>query len=777
MRQLIVTLGAPGSGKSTWIEQNGLAPFTLAPDNIRMMVQNPVMNVQGTTSVSMANEKQVWDILFQLLEARMKRGDFTVIDATHSKTSMITQYKELCQKYRYRCMVVDFSDIPVEQVLAQNKQRPVHKHVPEDYILNVVERLKAEKIAPGWTKMVKPHEFAEAAYFQPMDFSHWKKIHHIGDIHGCFDVLYGQVTGELQDDELYIFTGDYIDRGPQNRRTLQFLIDLAFVNVDGQIKPRRNVIFLEGNHERWLWEWANDETNDKTSRVFRNETMPDLEKPYHRIIKEFTQHEPKGFWNRILGKRETEEREYSFTHKEGLADFKKEVRQFYRILRQCVYYTYGEKTVFVSHGGFPTIPDKMEHLATHTFINGVGKYEDDIDAAWTEQTPESFYQVHGHRNVFRLPTEGSKRSYNLEGQVEMGGHLRIATLTKDGWATTEVKNDNFIQRKLAKAPTIAEDKLTPQILVDYLSNHKYIRRNQLTEDIASFNFTKEAFSDKKWDDINMKARGLFINTTSNEIVSRSYNKFFNVNERSFTKISYLADNLAFPVSVYTKPNGYLGIVGYDEMTDKLFISSKSENRGPFAIWFEELFYKTFTKEQVDFIKQTAKRENLSFTFEVILKDNDPHIIKYDKDHLVLLDLVHRDIIYKKEPYEHVQTVASVLGIPCKDRRYVFNDWLGFYNWYKHVNKNFSLEEEGFVIEDASGFMTKLKLPYYNFWKQMRSVQDQVVRGRVVNTSALYSARHNRVYNFMKSLDKEELRTMTIIDVRDKIEEEMNLHML
>jgi predicted kinase len=769
MRQLVVTVGAPGCGKSTWIEQMGLSPFTLAPDNIRMMVQNPVMNPDGRTTITMGNEKLVWDTLFTLLEERMKRGDFTVVDATHSKQSMITQYKELCQKYRYRCIVVDFSYISVEKVLAQNKMRPAHKHVPEDYILNVVERLKREKIAPGWTKVVSPQEFEKVAYFKPIDFSQWKKIHHIGDIHGCHDVLEQFLADGLKDDELYIFTGDYIDRGPQNYKTLKLLLYLAFVTKeDGTKKAAPNVVFLEGNHERWIWQWANDEIDEKTSRIFRNETMPQLEKPFNHVYTVAGTEPAEGFWNRLFGRMKEVTNDIHIVDKNALENFKKDVRQFYRILRQCMYYTYGEKTVFVSHGGFPQIPEKMEHLATHTYINGVGKYEDDIDAAWTEQTKEDMYQVHGHRNIYRLPVEGSSRSFNLEGQVESGGFLRIATLDENGWHTQELKNDNFIVRKVAKAPAIAEDKLTPELLIEYLSNHKYIRKNQLTESIASFNFTKEAFSDKKWDDINVKARGLFINTNTNEIVSRSYNKFFNVNERSFTKISALADNLVFPVKAYSKANGFLGIVGYDTENDDLFISSKSETRGQFAEWFKELFYKTFDENALNWIKNFLKTQNLSMTFEVILTELDPHMIKYDSNHLVLLDLVKRDVVYSKLPYNVVWETAQLLGVDCKKEVKVFENWLDFYTWYKDVSKDFGIEEEGYVIEDASGFMTKLKLPFYNFWKQMRGVKDQIASGRQVNTSALYSVRHNKVYNFMNSMDKEELKTLNIIQVRDKM---------
>lgn len=76
-------------------------------------------------------------------------------------------------------------------------------------------------------------------------------IHHIGDIHGCNTALqeYLAAEGGMKDDELYIFVGDYIDRGLQNAEVVKFLLS---------VMDRKNVLLLEGNHEKNLWLWANE---------------------------------------------------------------------------------------------------------------------------------------------------------------------------------------------------------------------------------------------------------------------------------------------------------------------------------------------------------------------------------------------------------------------------------------------------------------------------------------------------------------------------------------
>lgn len=82
MRDLILMRGAPGSGKSTWIAQNGLEWYTIASDNVRMMWSQPVPEpVTGEPTIRLWNENQVWDNIEAMIEYRMKNGQFIVLDA------------------------------------------------------------------------------------------------------------------------------------------------------------------------------------------------------------------------------------------------------------------------------------------------------------------------------------------------------------------------------------------------------------------------------------------------------------------------------------------------------------------------------------------------------------------------------------------------------------------------------------------------------------------------------------------------------------------------
>ena len=73
----------------------------------------------------------------------------------------------------------------------------------------------------------------------------YRRILAVGDIHGHFSKLlsvYRKVRFDASKD-LLIFLGDYIDRGPQVRECLAFLMELA---------EQKTVVLLRGNHEQMM---------------------------------------------------------------------------------------------------------------------------------------------------------------------------------------------------------------------------------------------------------------------------------------------------------------------------------------------------------------------------------------------------------------------------------------------------------------------------------------------------------------------------------------------
>lgn len=47
MRYLVFLRGIPGSGKSTFVRENNLEPYTISSDSVRLLLKPPVLSVTG----------------------------------------------------------------------------------------------------------------------------------------------------------------------------------------------------------------------------------------------------------------------------------------------------------------------------------------------------------------------------------------------------------------------------------------------------------------------------------------------------------------------------------------------------------------------------------------------------------------------------------------------------------------------------------------------------------------------------------------------------------
>lgn len=747
MRVLLLFRGAPGCGKSTFIKEHNLEQYTLSADSIRLQIQSPVLMPNGYMGISQKNDKDVWKILFNLLEKRMSKGEFTVVDATNSKTSEITRYKEFADKYRYRMYIVDMTDIPIDVVKERNANRlPGYKRVPDKAIDKMYARFATQKV-PSGVKVIKPEEL-DTVLYRPADFSKYKKIHVIGDVHSSYSALQEYLKDGIKEDNLYIFTGDYLDRGIEPVETVRFLLS---------IYKLPNVVLLEGNHEQLgLRNYAHN--IDDYSRNFKETTLPYL--------------------NKATGSGEIK---------------KSELRQLCRRFGQVCYFTYGDKKVLVSHGGLSSMKDNLIYVSTEQIIRGVGEYEDYLECAksFEENTDENTYQINGHRNITDAPVHATERCFNLEGKVEFGGHLRAVTLDETGFQTHEIKNNVFREKEEVVDVTLPKEDLTSDDVVKQLRANPFVKEKEMGN-ISSFNFTRDAFYKKHWDEQTTKARGLFIDTRDNSIVSRGYNKFWNVNETNATKIMNLKDTMKFPAAAYVKENGFLGLISYNKDIDDLMFATKSvvdyaSQEGDLVNVFKELYFELTTEEQRVVLLEYVKEHNETVICECVHQQKDPHIIEYDSNVIYLLDIISNDFDGIKVGYEDLQIAAKSFGLICKEKAFIFNNWEDFYGWYLEVTdedyKYNGRNIEGFVIEDVAGFMVKLKLVYYNFWKMMRGITHSVLkRGMIKNTASLYNAEANYFYGWLREhrdeyIHKDENEKIipddiSIIELRKRFKEDM-----
>lgn len=717
MRTLLLMRGAPGSGKSTYIEKNNLKKYALSADEIRLLIQTPIMQTNGNFAISQNNDK-VWSVLFDILEARMQRGEFTVIDATNSKTKEMTRYRELAKAYRYRIYCVDFTNLPIEICKERNKQRAEYKQVPDEVIDKMYARFNGQKI-PRDIEILKPDELNKIL-IKPLDVSKYNKITYIGDIHGCYTAL-REAIPEIKDDELYVFCGDYIDRGIENAEVLKFLCEIC---------EKPNVCLLEGNHDRAIYDYAHDVKTGK--KQFDDITYYELKKANVN---------------------------------------KKDLRILYRKMRQCAYYKYNDKLFFASHAGISKMPENLLYLATEQMIKGIGTYGEMrmVCDNWEKANPDVI-QIFGHRNVEDTPIRVNSCCYNLEGSVEFGGYLRMIAVDKNSIIEEKQIKNNIVATGEDVINEEEKNVLNIDTVIEDMRRSSWVKENKY-ENISAFNFNERAFRKGIWNEVTTRARGLFINTNTKEIVARSYDKFFRINEVEETQAIHLKSKFEYPLNVYVKYNGFLGILGYDKESDELIIASKSSLNGEHVGYFKELLKEKDLKK----IKKYLKDNNCSMVFEVIDIVNDPHIIKYNKNKVVLLDVINNDLQFNKIDYEELQFIASKFDFEVKELAYTLNNTQEFWNWYYMVQEgDYQYKNEyveGFVIEDHKGFMVKIKLDYYNNWKFMRGVLQQVKKqGYIGKTSSLTTKLHNDFYNWC--VQNKDILPQDIISAREMFENQL-----
>ena len=735
MRRLFLLRGAPASGKTTWVRDNGLAPYTISSDDVRLMISAPIYDIDGKLSIPQTETTEVWQFINRAISERMARGELVVLDATNLKSEDMRAYKNMASDNRYIVYVVDFTEVPEEVCLERNALRDPLRRVPDEVIEKFCSQVRYQAIPSGY-KIVTPDEALSLIdECEPYDLSDYKALNLFGDIHGCHTALMDMLSelgcenGQLKNDEFYIFCGDYIDRGLENVETVKYLMSVV---------DRDNVMMLEGNHEKWLDDWAHD--REAKSKTFRSVTSSELD----------------------------------------ASDIdKKDVSRFYRRLIPAAWLrSPNGELVYVCHGGIPTFPRPYMGISCQQLIKGVGGYReaDDVNACWEETSgQDGIYLVHGHRNGKCTDVRPFEHVFSLEGAVEHGGELRCARFEKECEpATIRVANSKFnkVSSDINLEDVCFED------AVENLRANPQIKEKVLANGVSSFNFTREAFNKRVWNSQTIKARGLFLDMENDFILARSYDKFFAIGEQQ--EVDEIAQSFTYPVSVYRKENGYLGIAA--PLGDgKLFFASKTTDRGDYASEFRSLAIKTLggsISKFADYLEDI----DASAVFEVIVPAFDRHIIEYDRPQIVLLDIIYNDFAFGHIEYDELCSIASRFKLDVKEKVCEFDTKRQLIEWYSEVSAtgyvpSDGVQVEGYVLCDSDDRMVKVKCDWYRYWKCIRGmIHDVMRRGRSTRPQVLVTT-HPEVERFYEWL-KDYIRRWksegnredpAVIDVRNEWE--------
>lgn len=711
----IITMlsGIMGTGKSTFIKENNLEEYTISTDDIRLILGQPrhTVDSDGNVRKHMANidDKKVFEIFYETIESRMMRGEYIVLDAMNVSSKSQNYIKKLAKKHKYRVNLVDIQgNMRIEQILEQNKNRVEYKVIPDDVIKQKYNKRYSDykergRINLGGINLIDKEKFKETFFWSTKDLNNYDKVFVIGDIHGCYTAL-KEGLGEIKDNYYYIFLGDFFDRGVENKEVFLFIKEL--MNKD-------NAVFLIGNHEEHLINFTKREKGDSyfIAKGFLKNTVPEILSGGDISIKDMSR-------------------------------FAKKLQVFFA-------FEYNGQKYICSHGGilpeqyngqeYPEFKNGLYDITrepSKDIIFGIGGYNFDIDYHFDRKQLERprenrVIQFHGHRNSFHVEPYAYEYCYNLEDNVELGGYLRIAEITKNGLKINKIKNNIYNKELLHDSLYVDMSNLTNLEIKECLDNSKYIKGKKFKE-LTAYNFSQEAFYDSFWNAFTTTARGLILRNNG-DIFSRGYNKFFNIDENMETTIDAIKEKVKYPLKASVKENGYLGIMTGDGSRLHFFSKSGSTN---YSTMFQTMFYKLLKEngniKNIEKIQELLSSNNYSVTFEVINIEKDKHIVTYNESKLVILDVIKNQ--YDLEFQDDIKEELSRLTGFETPESYIINNDSEFEHFLGKVKDE--VNTEGYVFKDSNNYMFKLKNDDYKFIKSLRGLLHMIKNRKIEDFSAL-----------------------------------------
>jgi predicted kinase len=138
---VVLAIGMPGSGKTTWFGRRGITP--LSSDLLRNILFDDVeeQRYQGL----------VFSTLRSLLRARLiAKMPMNYVDATNLSIHERRQWIKMAKSFGYEVQAV-FFDVPLEVCLERNRQRD--RSVSEDIMHRMAEKLKPPVFEEGFEKI------------------------------------------------------------------------------------------------------------------------------------------------------------------------------------------------------------------------------------------------------------------------------------------------------------------------------------------------------------------------------------------------------------------------------------------------------------------------------------------------------------------------------------------------------------------------------------------------------------------------------------------------
>lgn len=143
---LVMTRGAPGAGKSTFLRENGLSEYTVNPDLIRAQQAGLYLDEDDVEQRGFVDELEVWRQVELEVRERMEHGEPVIIDATFQQVRDFKMPAKLANQFKYSPAILDFTKVPLSVAIERNSKRSGWAKVPDGVIQTAYERFRKNSI-------------------------------------------------------------------------------------------------------------------------------------------------------------------------------------------------------------------------------------------------------------------------------------------------------------------------------------------------------------------------------------------------------------------------------------------------------------------------------------------------------------------------------------------------------------------------------------------------------------------------------------------------------
>lgn len=452
-RLLFLLAGAPGSGKTTWVNNNEQITNNNVEswDAERARWGHAAISIDGREVLSLTRAEQLAAIntVAERVRTKMARGDTIFIDNTNTRWSNMKSFVRDAQRWGYTVFLVDVQgDLTLEELKERNRDRIGYKRVPD----KVVERhyRNHHQFRRDWRKIIaqstpeyggavagwiRPEDVEKKLEAPVRDLSGFERVMIVGDVQGCgheLEQLIHQVHSETEPSRVaWVFTGDLFDRGQQPRTVYDLVTGL------------RNRFVVCGNHEVSVLRALNNLEDTSygqsvtTVRQLLNSglTGDDI----RRIVTDV--HPVLFFTYKTFADGEVD---FMVTHA-GVNPLP------FRSLKRIAYCGWaGERRSYA----VGQLSDRRFYLGSspvEVTSRGVSAYSgfadklDEATARYDELERRKFVQVFGHRRAEKAPNE-YRSIWPLESGVEfVGGCLTAMSVTSDGIDLIRVPSSSVVR--------------------------------------------------------------------------------------------------------------------------------------------------------------------------------------------------------------------------------------------------------------------------------------------------------------------------------------------